>query len=169
MMHKTRLWVALVCGLFAITVFAWAGTGKAGLWEITTTTKWQRSPFAPGTAGDPARGGTHTTQVCLTQEMIDDYGALLPQSRGQCTIANKLLRPGGMTADWVCTGKMAGKGALESNWSDLEHATGKVHFVGTLQVGGGKEPVEWTTESTSVFKSADCGSVKPVPLPEVRH
>jgi len=26
--------------------------------------------------------------------------------------------------------------------------------------------VEWTTESSSVFKGADCGDVKPAPLPD---
>ena len=26
-------------------------------------------------------GGPHTTQVCLTQAMIDKYGAPMPQSR----------------------------------------------------------------------------------------
>lgn len=168
-MRKIQLWIALGCSLFAVTMFAWAETRKAGLWEMTTTTTWQRSPYAPGTAGDPVKGGTHTTQVCLTQEMIDKYGALLPQSRGQCRIANKLMRPGGMTADWVCTGKMSGKGALESTWSDLEHARGKVHFIGTFLERSERRPIEWTTESTSVFKSADCGSVKPLPLPESRR
>ena len=168
-MCKIRLCTALACGLFAITVFAWSETREAGLWEMTTTTTWQRTPFAPGTAGNPAIGGTHTTQVCLTQDMIDNYGALLPQSRGQCVIANKLMKPGGMTADWVCTGRMSGKGALESMWTDPKHVRNKVHFEGTIQEESGRNPVEWTTESTSVFKSADCGSVKPLPLPESRH
>ena len=71
-----------------------------------------------------------------------------------------------MTADWVCTGRMSGKGAHESTWSDLEHAKGKVHFVEILQEESFRQPIEWTTESTSVFKCVDCGSVKPIPLPE---
>jgi len=27
-------------------------------------------------------------------------------------------------------------------------------------------PMEWTIQSSSVFKGADCGDVKPVPVPE---
>jgi hypothetical protein len=60
---------------------------------------------------------------------------------------------------------MSGKGALKSTWSDTEHETGTLHFAGTFQVGSEAQPIEWTTESTSVFKSADCGSVQPPALP----
>lgn len=170
-MRKALLWVAFLCWLGAAYKHArseakQAETRKAGLWTITTTMTWQKSPFVPGSMGGPAKTGTHSNDVCLTQEMIDQWGALLPQSRGQCRVANKVMVLGGMTADWVCMGKMSGQGALESNWSDLEHAKGKVHFVGTLLVGNEKKPIEWTTESTSVFKSADCGSIQPPPLPE---
>jgi hypothetical protein len=168
-MRKIGLWIVLGCWLCAGAIVASAGTRKAGLWELTTTMTWQQSPTIPGTEGDALKGGTHTKDVCLTQEMIDTYGALLPQSRGQCSIANKVVKPGGMTADWVCTGMMSGKGALESSWTDTEHAKGKVHFVGTFLVGSELQPVEWTTESTSVFKSADCGLVKPQSLPGKRH
>jgi len=164
-MRRIRLAIALVC-LIALPPLDWAETRKAGLWEMTTTMTWQKSPFIAGTVGGPAMGGTHTTQVCLTQEMIDKYGALLPQSRGQCRVANKVMKPGGLNADWVCTGRMSGKGDLDSLWTDLEHSKSTVHFVGTFLVGSEEKPIEWTTESTAAFKSADCGSVKPLPLPE---
>ena len=166
-MRRRQLCIAVCYCLCAGTILASGATRKAGLWELTTTITWQKSPSMTGAGGIPARGETRTTQVCLTQEMIDKYGALLPQSRGQCTTANKVMKPGGMTADWVCTGTMRGKGALESTWSDLEHATGRVHFVGTVLVGSERKPIEWTNESVSVFKSSDCGSVRPPPLPGV--
>ena len=166
-MRKRQFWIAAYYCLCVGTIFASGGTRKAGLWELTTTITWQQSPSMTGAGRVPAKGETRTTQVCLTQEMIDKYGALLPQSRGQCTIANKVMKPGGMTADWVCTGTMRGKGALESTWSDLEHATGRVHFVGTILVGSERKPIEWTNESVSVFKSSDCAGVKPSPLPGV--
>jgi hypothetical protein len=116
--------------------------------------------------GSPFAGGPRTTQVCLTQAIIDKYGAPTPQSRaGDCTVTNVQKSDHGMTADMVCTGRMTGKGTVESTWSDSEHATGKVHFTGTVQGRNGAMPVEWTTESTSVYKAADCGSVQPVPIP----
>lgn len=68
-----------------------------------------------------------------------------------------------MTADMVCTGKMAGKATLESSWNDDSHAIGSIHFVGSIQMGTDSKPIEWTSHSTSEFKSADCGSVKPTP------
>ncbi len=164
-MIRFRYWIALGCCITAATVISAAGTRQAGLWELTTTTSWQRSAPIPGVPVNGAKANTHTTQVCLTQEMIDKYGALLPQSRGRCSIANKVMKPGGMTADYVCLGAMTGRGALESIWTDSEHSKSKVHFVGTVQVGPERRPIEWTTESTAVFKSASCGNIAPPQLP----
>ena len=165
-MKKSTVATLLAWWAVQSAVMGFAETRKAGLWEITSTTTWQKNAGAPGSFVDPAAGGTHTRQVCLTQEMIDKWGALLPQSRGQCHIEDKVMRAGGSTAEWVCTGRMKGKGELETQWNDLEHATGTLHFVGTIQMGADEKPVEWTTVSTSTFKNADCGNVKPMALPQ---
>lgn len=167
-MHNLRPCIVF-CLLLCIGATLSAESRKAGLWQMTTTMTWQKAPSIPGEEGNRLRGGTHTTQVCLTQEMIDKYGALLPQSRGQCTIANKVIMPGSISADYMCSGMMSGKGDLKSIWSDTEHEKGTLHFLGTFQVGSEAQPIEWTTESTSVFKSADCGSVKPPVLPRPAH
>lgn len=135
-------------------------SGKPGLWEITTTMTWQKSPVPPGSPGGPPGAGTHVTSVCLTQAMVD-AGALFPQSRGSCKIENKVIKPGSVTADYVCTGKMKGKGMLEATFSDLEHSSGSLHFQGTFDVGSQARPIEWTTVSTSVLKSAQCPSDQP--------
>jgi len=164
-MRKTKLWIAFLCCLSAAAVYAPAQTRPAGLWTLTTTTTWQKSPYGPGSAGRPANGGPHKKDVCLTQEMIDQWGALLPQSHGNCKIENKVDIPSGMTANWVCTGRMSGQGALKYTWSDVRHAEGSVHFVGSILDGEQTIPVEWTTQETAVFKSADCGGVQPPPLP----
>jgi hypothetical protein len=70
-----------------------------------------------------------------------------------------------MTASMVCTGQVNGTGTVESDWTIPDHAKGKVHFVGTMQMGQNSRPIEWTSESTSVYKGPDCGSVKPLPMP----
>ena len=165
MTYIPRRWMLFAWLACAGSVATWAGTRQAGLWELTTTTTWQKSPSIPGSDGEQLQGGTHTRQVCLTQEMIDKYAALLPQSRGHCALANKVVNPGTITADYVCNGIMSGKGDLVSKWSDSEHSKSSVHFVGTFRVGAGEQPVEWTTESTAVFKGQDCGAVKPPSLP----
>jgi hypothetical protein len=169
MTSKAGLRIVLGYWMLVGAVAASAGTREAGLWELTTTTTWQKAPAVPGGATDFMKNSTHTTQVCLTQEMIDKYGALLPQSRGQCSLSNKVLNPGSVTADYVCTGTMNGKGDVVSKWSDVEHSKSSVHFVGTLRVGPDELPIEWTTESIAVFKSANCGSVKPASVTQPQH
>jgi hypothetical protein len=152
---------------------AWAqAVRKPGLWEMTTATTFQQSPMPQGVklppgAQSPFGGGTTTTQVCLTQAMIDKYGAPMPQTHNNgCQITNIILKATSMTADLVCSGKTNGAGTIESSWADRDRAKGKVHFTGTVQAGPNIRPIEWTTESTSIFKGADCGDVKPVPMPD---
>ena len=170
-MHKTRIRIAMACCLFALALTASAQMNrKPGLWEMTSTMTWQQSPMPPGMqmpagANNPFGGGAHTSQVCVTQAMIDKYGAPVPQSRGGCTVSNIKLLPGTMSADWICTGQMAGKGTVESSWSDSDHATSKVHFTGVMQMGPQSTPVEYTIQANSTYKGSDCGSVKPNPIP----
>jgi hypothetical protein len=171
-MRVPRLWIVsacLTCLLLAAAGAAWAQGRKAGLWEMTTITTLQQSPFPPGMAAPPNSpfgGGPHVAQVCLTQEMIDRYGAPVPSSRNDCQVTNIQKSDHGMTAEMACSGRMTGKGTVESSWSDPEHAKGSVHFTGTIQAGPNPRPIEWTSHSSSVFKSADCGSVKPVAVPD---
>jgi hypothetical protein len=113
-------------------------------------------------ANSPFGGGPHTSRVCITQAQIDRDEAFLPQGRGDCKPSNIVKRANGMSADWICTGPMSGKGTVEATWYEDGHSKSKVHFEGTLQAGPNPTPVEWTAESTSTFKSADCGDVKPI-------
>ncbi len=168
-MRKTQISIAIGCCLVVIAVLTWAqSTRKPGLWEMTSTMTWQQSPMPPGMQappGSPFGGGPRTTQVCLTQAMIDKFGAPMPTSHGDCQIANVVLKSNSMTADWICSGRMAGKGTLESSWADPNHAVGKVHFVGAMPMGPNTKTIEYTIESSSVYKGPDCGSVKPPPMP----
>jgi hypothetical protein len=61
---------------------------------------------------------------------------------------------------------MAGKGTVESSWTDSDHSTSKVHFTGSMQMGPNATPVEYTIVANSVYKGADCGNVKPPPMPD---
>ena len=169
-MRTTRIWITLGCCLLAVS--AWGQSGrKPGLWEMTTNMTWQKSPFPsnaqmPPQAAAAFSGGPRTTQVCLTQAWIDRYGAPVPQSHGGCQVTNVSLKLTGMTADMVCTGHLSGRGTVESDWSMGDTARGKVHFTGTMQMGPNATPIEWTVESTSVYKGPDCGSVQPMAPPK---
>ena len=164
-MRKTPVLIALTC-FVVLTAIAWAQSmQKPGLWEMTSTMTWQKSPM-PGGMTMPG-GGAHTTQVCLTKEMIDKYGTAPPQSRNsQCQMSNIVKKANSMSADWVCSGPMGGKGRVEASFTDPDHSTSKVHFLGSMQAGPNTVPIEYTIESTSVFKGADCGSVKPIVIPQ---
>jgi hypothetical protein len=169
-MRKSAFLVTVGGCVFAMTILALAQSlRKPGLWEMTSTMTWQKSPMPagmtmPAGSNSPFGGGPHTTQVCLTQAMIDKYGAPTPQGR-ECQVANIVLKPNGMTADLVCSGRMSGKGSLESSWTDPDHAKGKVHFTGAMQMGPNSTPVEYTLESVSTYKGPDCGNVKPMFMP----
>jgi hypothetical protein len=169
-MRKSAFLLTVGCCLFAMTILALAQSlRKPGLWEMTSTMTWQKSPMPagmtmPAGSNSPFGGGPRTAQVCLTQAMIDKYGAPTPQGR-ECQVANIVLKPNGMTADLVCSGRMSGKGTLESSWTDPDHAKGKVHFTGAMQMGPNSTPVEYTIESVSTYKGPDCGSVKPMFMP----
>ena len=169
-MRRNPIWGAAAFGILALALSLWAEARKPGLWEMTTVQTWQQSPIPPGSlpagAPNPFNGAPHTTQVCLTRQQIDKYGAVTPKLMPGCQITNLNKTAAGMTADMVCTGRFSGKGTMESTAIDSEHAKGKVHFTGTMQMGPNSRPVEWTVDSTSVFRSADCGSVKPFNPPE---
>jgi len=124
----------------------------------------QGMTMPPG-GSSPFGGGPRTTQVCVTQAQIDKFGGPPPQTRGDCQVTNVQMKPNGMTADMACTGRVVGNGTVEASWSDDSHAKSKVHFTGTMTMGPNSRPIEWTMEATSLFKSADCGSVQPISIP----
>src|ERR1017187_5923275 len=100
-----RVLFILACCSILFTVVALAQGRKSGLWEMTTTMNFQ---------GMPQMGGSpHTTQVCVTQAQLDKYNAIVsPLSAQQhdCQMTNVVKTAKGMTAEMVCTGRMAGKG-----------------------------------------------------------
>ena len=107
--------VLLSCFLLA-ALAAPAQERKPGLYELTLTT----TTISPSASKYPAR----VMQICLTQEMIDKFGAIVPERLTHvCQLVNVVKKPGGMTADMVCSGGMTGKGTIEVAWSDSELQT----------------------------------------------
>ena len=150
---------AWLSGVLVLAVFAWAQPPKAGLYETTSTMTWQQSPFPNGMA--PMQK-PQTRLVCVTQEDIDKFGAVPPQTQKTCEVTNVVKKTSGMTAELVCTGAMSGKGDIQASWDANNRTTSKIHFTGNANMGPNTQPFEWTVESTSVYKSADCGDVKPI-------
>lgn len=160
---RARYWIPAGCVAAAAMLLMAQPTQHPGLYETTSTMTWQQSPMPNGM--QMPGGGPRTNQVCITQEMIDKYGGPTPQTRGNCHMENVNKSGSSMTADLVCTGQFSGKGTLNSSWTDDGKGTSKVHFTGAMQMGPRSAPVEWTIESTSVYKGPDCGNVKPIQMP----
>jgi hypothetical protein len=153
-MKKSQLGAVLGCCLLALANLAAAQSRKPGLWTMTITLSNAAAPA--GASGHPT---TYSADVCITQALIDKYGAPLPHINGSCHITRLDKKANSVSADMVCSGATVGKATMQSSWT-ADRATGSVHFVGTAP-----KPADWTSNSTSVFKSADCGSVQPYPMP----
>jgi len=165
-MRKTPYRIVIAVCMIASAVLAAAQFDrKPGLWEVTAKMTWKQLPAGKSGHGgaSPPMNAPHTTQVCLTQEMIDKYGGpILQTHNNDCQVSNMHRTANSMTADWNCNGRMKGKGTIEYSWTDENQVSGKIHFVGTMQLGeSDARPVEWTNESTSIYKGPDCGDAKP--------
>ena len=170
-MSNAQFRITLVCCLLMCPMLSWGQAARQpGLWEMTSTTTWQKSPMPAGAtlpAGmtSPFAPTTRTTQVCLTQEMINKFGVPLSTPEQSCKVSNLVLNATSMTAEMSCTGRMNIHATMESSWPSANTAHGKMHMTGTMQMGASPVPIELTVDSTSTFKGTDCGSVKPLPMP----
>jgi len=158
-MRKIQVAIPLGCCLAVLAVYAWAQGRRAGLYEVTTTMTWQQSPFPAGMGP----GATpYTTQVCVSQEQIDKYNGVPPQTRGDCQVSNMVKKDDGYTADISCKGQMSATGTVEASYTGDGHGKTKIHMTGAMQMGPNSKPVEYTMLSDSTYKGPDCGDVKPV-------
>ncbi len=158
--HRKVL-IAGSCTL-ALALMAQHPAPKAGLYEVNSRMTWQQSPFPDDMQKPPGAGDPHTGQTCYTREQIDKYNGPKPEAHGgNCQITNILKRRSGMTADMSCGPPMSGKGTIETIWTDSGHNKSKVHFTGSMHVGKDLKTVEWTIETESTYKAANCGSIKP--------
>jgi hypothetical protein len=114
-------------------------------------------------------GGPRTTQVCVTQAMIDKYGGPNPTPpRGDCQITDVNLKPNGMKAKISCTGAMTATGTVESSWKSDSSSKSTTHIAGNMEMGNNSRPIDITIQASSVFKGSDCGSVQPMTAPAAK-
>ena len=120
----------------------------------------------------PAGGGSpfdpDTTQICVTQAMIDKFGgpvASPPSHNSDCKMTGISIKPTGMTATMVCTGQLSATGTVEATFTSATTSTTNVHLKGTMQHGPNSMPIDMSMQATSTYKGPDCGSVKPIVLP----
>jgi hypothetical protein len=140
--------------LLSISLSAAAQDRKPGLYKVTITT----TTASPSAQSYPPR----SSQVCLTQPMIDTYGAIVPENLTRlCQLVNVVKKQGGMSADIVCSGGLTGKGTLQVNWSDSEHTKGILHFSGIMHPLSTDIKIEWSAATESTYIGPDCGALTP--------
>jgi hypothetical protein len=143
---------------------------KPGLWLVATSTQLQQKGEAPANFGArtgkqpslPADGGV---PECLTKEIIDNYGVILPPSLKSCEVYNVQKTENSFKADMSCKGGYNGFGSVESTWKDADHVVGKIRFVSKSKDSDDARSLTWTEDASAVFKSADCGNIRPRALP----
>jgi hypothetical protein len=101
--------------------------------------------------------------------MIDKYGGPNPApQRGNCQVTDVTLKPDGMKARISCSGQMDATGTVESTWKADGTTKSTAHLTGTMQMGTRTQPIDVTTQSTSVYKGPDCGTVQPIQMPAAK-
>jgi hypothetical protein len=167
MRNKRDLIVLTYC-LVAAAGLSTAQSRKAGLWEVSSTTTFQRSENPADKSSTEAQPPSQSAPmaVCFTQSMIDTYGVVLPPSLRDCELSHVVQQPNRFSADLTCKGSYNGTGSLETTWSDPDHAAGKIRFVAkTRSSGSAPLMLRWSQDSSAVFKSSDCGTVQPRRIP----
>ena len=172
-MFKKELYIILSCCFIALSVAAQGQTRKAGLWEVSAVTRIQKpghgvGMFSQADGNHASPGNSGGLPACYTQEMIDNYGILLPPSLRDCQLSNAVKKPMSFSADLKCTGRSNGSGSVSTTWTDEDHATSVIHFVDNQKKGSDTISLAWTQEATAVFKSSDCGGVKPRTIPPAK-
>ncbi|WP_208454347.1 DUF3617 domain-containing protein [Methyloligella sp. GL2] len=106
---------------------------------------------------DFSKPSTISAKTCITQEMIDNQGALKPKDMEQCRVENRKVTGSSMAADLVCDGgQFQGNGHMEYVFDSDTHYSGQMKFTG--QHGAG--PIEMTHKVDATWVSDDCGNVR---------
>ena len=157
----------IASALLLAPVAAFAGHGKPGLWNITSTMQMANAPQMPPEAMAmmksrgikmPGMGEPMTSQICMTPEQVN--GDLPPAMHNQdmnCTGKVLSQTSSSMKSEVTCHGRMEGVGHAEMNWRGNEHYDVTYNFKGTM----GGRPQEISPRYSGDFVKADCGAVKP--------
>ncbi len=164
-MHKYKLLIGLpVAALLLSPGVAFAGHGKAGLWNVSTTMNMamQMPPEAMaqmkkmGVAMPSAR--TFASQICMSQAEVDS-DKLPPMGKSDSGCTSHIVSQTGsaMKAQTVCNGDMKGTGQMQISYSGAEHYVGSYSFKGNMS----GQPMDTSSSFKGDWVKADCGAVKP--------
>ena len=162
-MPKVSLGLGLVFVL-ASSGAALAGHGKAGLWNVTSTT--DMNMVMPPQVAAQMKGmrmppQSHTSQMCMSQEEVDSGDAPhIDQAATGCVTKVTSATASDMTAAMTCNGRLKGTGQMRISYSGTEHYTGTYDFKGTVEGNA----TTMNTHFKGDWVKADCGAIKPYKL-----
>jgi hypothetical protein len=111
-----------------------------------------------GVQADLDAGGAVRSRVCLTREMIERQA--VPVQQGECTQHATPISPTHIKVAFTCT-KPAVSGEGDVTVDDPTHYHARVNATTT----NGQNV---SADATGAWVSADCGSVRPEPLPRAK-
>ncbi|HEY4078499.1 MAG TPA: DUF3617 domain-containing protein [Rhizomicrobium sp.] len=164
MTHRIVSGLAVAAFILAPSA-AFAGHGKAGLWNTTSTTNMQMN-MPPETkmksTGMKMPGGnTFTSQMCMSQAEVDsDKPPHVDQDATGCIAKVLSQTPSAMKVETTCNGRMKGVGHTQIAYNGAEHYQGTYDFKGTVE----GNPTNMSTTFKGDWVKADCGDVKPYNL-----
>ena len=144
---------------------AFAGHGKAGLWNVSTTMNMGGMQMPPEAMARMKEMGmkmpsaqTFSSQICMTQAEVDSDKPP-PMGRNDSGCASHIVSQTGasVTAEMVCNGEMKGTGHMQIAYSSPEHYAGSYNFKGMMH---GRE-INTTSSFKGDWMKADCGAVTP--------
>ena len=151
--------------LILVPGLAFAGHGRAGLWNISTTMDMGGVQMPPEAMARMKEMGmkmpsaqTFNTQMCMTQAEVDsDKPPPMGQKDSGC--ASHIVSQTGtsMTAEMVCNGDMKGTGRMQIAYSSPEHYAGSYSFKGAVH----GHDMNTSSSFKGDWVKADCGTVKP--------
>lgn len=172
-MNRSTVCALTGAALFLAPAAAFAAHGKAGLWNITSTMEMPNMPAIPPQTmemmkarGIPMPGQPFTTQMCMTQEMVNaDKPPATHNSDVSCDTKVLSSSPSAMHTQVTCKGRVNGTGDMQMSWRGTDHYESTYSFQGTSEGG---RPQNMVQHATGDFVKADCGSVKSYGPPPAR-
>ncbi|MDP3856527.1 MAG: DUF3617 domain-containing protein [Stagnimonas sp.] len=160
------LLLALTLGLAGA---AQAEGQKPGLWSVTVQMSFIRGgpQISPEQQAMMQKMGINplapmTHQYCLTPELAKQEQTPGVNGQDGCETRNLKHSGNSMSADWVCDGRLKGKGQFQMTQTGNGYDGGWT-FAGTSSDEGMAGPLEMKSSIKGQWLGADCGKVKPMP------
>lgn len=133
---------AFALAALAVSAEAFAGPGKAGLWEVTTSLNFGVGGFQISSEQAaqmrqfglevPGISKPYVARQCITPEQAAQDALPKPQAGNSGCELRNLRHEGALwNADIACSGELQGNGRLSARFDSDEHFSGTWSFRGT--------------------------------------